>query len=97
MPCRWTIPNYLEDKIIDELKNLQKLKSENDIEFHVQKIRKRGNKIKLNANEYTLSAFDTSKIEILEEVKSAEYQNLEDLAYRTQLTYDESIDISDAK
>ena len=37
------------------------------------------------------------KNEILEELKNVEYNDLEDLVYRMQLTYDEVIDILDLK
>ena len=47
--------------------------------------------------EYKLSDFDTQKNEILEELKRAKYNDLEDLFYRMQLTYDEIIDILNLK
>ena len=31
IPCRWRIPNYLEDIIIDKLKRLLSLRSQRDI------------------------------------------------------------------
>ena len=37
------------------------------------------------------------KDEIFEELKKAKYNDLEDLVYRFQLTYDEIIDILDLK
>ena len=37
------------------------------------------------------------KNEILEELKNVEYNDLEDLVYRMQITYDEIMDISDLK
>ena len=43
IPGIWRIPHYLEDNVFDELKNLLKFKSEN-IELHVQEVRKRGGK-----------------------------------------------------
>ena len=44
-----------------------------------------------------MSNFDTFKNEIVEELKNAKYNDLEDLVYRFQLTYDEIIDILDLK
>ena len=41
--------------------------------------------------------FDTRKNEILEELKNVKCNDLEDLVYRIQLTYDEIIDIVDLK
>ena len=37
------------------------------------------------------------KNEILKEIKNAKYNDLEDLVYRSQLTYDEVINILDLK
>ena len=44
-----------------------------------------------------LSDFDTQKHEILEELKNAKYNDLEDLVYRMQLTFIEIINILDLK
>ena len=84
--------NEFAEKTIDELNKLLELKS---LELHVKEVRKRGNKIKIGANEYKLSDFDSQKHEILEELKNAKYNDLEDLVYRMQLTYDEIINILD--
>ena len=82
------------EKTIDELKKLMELKS---LELHVDEVRKRGNKIEIGDNEYKLSDFDNQKQEIFEELKNAKYNDLEDLVYRMQLTYDEVINILDLK
>ena len=58
-------------------------------------MQKRGTKIKIGDKEYKLSDFDTQKNEIVEELKNAKYNNLEDLVYRMQLTYNEITDILD--
>ena len=89
IPSSWRIPNYLEYSVIDELKNLLELKSENDIGLHVGEVRKRGNEIKVGDKEYTLSDFDTSRQEILGELKKANYHDLIDMVNRMQLTYNE--------
>ena len=44
-----------------------------------------------------MSSLGTFKNEILEELKNVKYNDLEDLVYRFQLTYDEIIDILDLK
>ena len=93
----WKIPSFLEDNVIDKLKNLLKLKSENNIELHVQEVRKRGSKIKLGDFEYKLSDFDNSRTEILDEMENVKYSDLEDMVYRMQLTYDEILDVSELK
>ena len=82
--------NKSDEKTIDTLNKLLKLRS---LELHVEDVRKRGIKIKIEDNEYKLSDIDTQKNEILEELKNVEYNDLEDLVYRMQLTYDEIIDV----
>ena len=82
------------EETIDKLYKLLELKS---LELHVAEVRKRGNIIKTGDNEYKLSDFDTQKHEIIEELKNAKYNDLEDLVYRMQLTYDEIINILDLK
>ena len=81
-------------KLIDEINRLIELKS---LELHVNEVRKRGNIIKVGDNEYKLSDFDNQKYEILEELKNVKYNDLGDLVYRMQLTYDEIIDAFDIK
>ena len=81
-------------KTIDELNKLLELKS---LELHVKEVRKSGNKIKIGDNEYKLSDFDSQKHEKIEELKNAKFNDLEDLVYRMQLTYDEIINILDSK
>ena len=93
IPGRWRIPNYLEDGVIDKL---LKLRSQNDIELHV-KVEKKRDQTKIGDTEYKLPDFDTSKKEILQELKSANYHDLEDLVYRMRLTYDEIMDVLDIK
>ena len=92
------IPGHYETesagKTIDELNKLLELKS---LELHVKAVRERGVKIKIGDNEYKLSDFDTRKNEILEELKNVKYNDIEDLVYRMQLTYDEIIDVLDLK
>ena len=92
------IPGHYEtefaEKTIDELNKILELKS---LESHVAEVRKRGNKIKIGDNGYKISDFDSQKHEIIEELKNAKYNDLEDLVYRMQLTYDEIINILDLK
>ena len=88
---------FLEDGIIDKLKDLLKYNSQNDIELHVAEVRKTGNRIKINSKEFSLSDFGSFKNEILEEIKEANYHDIEDLVYRMQLAYDENMDILDIK
>ena len=80
------------EKVINDLNKLYELKS---LELHVEEVRKRGNKIKIADNEYELSDFDTQKNEILEKLGKVKYNDLRDLIYRMQLTYNENIDVLD--
>ena len=93
-----TIPGHWEtkyaEKTIDELNKLLEVRSR---ELHVKEVRKRGNKIKIGGNEYKLSDFDTQKNEILEELKTAKDNDIEDLVYRLQLTYDKIVNIINLK
>ena len=50
--------NKSDEKTIDELKKLLKLRS---LELHVKELQKRGTKIKIGDNEYKLSDFDNQK------------------------------------
>ena len=79
-------------KVINDLNELYELKS---LELHVEAVRKRGNIIKIADKEYKLSDLDNQKNEILEELKNVKYNDLRDLIYRMQLTYNEIIDILD--
>ena len=86
--------NKSDEKTIDNLNKLLELKS---LELHVEEVRKRGDIIKIGDKEYKLSDFDNQKYEILEELKNAKYNDLEDLIYRMRLSYDEIMDILDLK
>ena len=84
--------NKTDEKTINDLNKLLELKS---LELHVEEVKKRGNKIKIEDKEFILSDFDDQKNEIIEEIKNAKYNDLEDLVYRMRLSYDEIMDILD--
>ena len=86
--------NESAQKSIDELKKFLELRSENGIELHVEQVRKKG---LILINDYSLSSLGMFKDEILEDLKNAKYNDLEDLVYRFRLTYDEIIDVLDLK
>ena len=86
--------NKSDEKTIENLNELLELKS---LQLHVEEVRKRGNIIKIGDKEYKLSDFGNQKNEIIEELKKAEYNDLEDLVYRMRLSYDEIMDILDLK
>ena len=87
------IPGHYQTEIVEKMiKDLNKLLELRSLELHVKEVRKRGNKIRIADNEYKLSDFDTRKNKILEEL-NVKYNDLKDLVYRMQLTYDEIMDI----
>ena len=92
------VPGHYEtesaEKTIDQLNKLLDL---NSLDLHVQEVRKKGHTVRIGDNEYKLSDFDTQKNELVEELKKAKYNDLADLVYRMQLTYDEIMDILDLK
>ena len=92
------IPGHYEDKFAEKfINNLNKLLEPKSLELHVEEVKKRGNKIKIADKEYKLSDFDNQKYEIIEELRDAKYNDLEDLVYRMRLSYDEIMDILDLK
>ena len=92
------IPGHYQNKSDEKMINdLNKLLEPKSLELHVEEVEKRGNTIKIGDNEYKLSDFDTQKCEIIEELKKAKYNDLEDLVYRMGLSYDEVMDILDMK
>ena len=80
-------------KTIDELNKLIDRKSENDIELHIEQVKK---KRIILIKDYSLSSLVLIKLKYLKK-KNANNNNLEDMVYRFQLTYDEIIDILDLK
>ena len=85
------------EELFNKLNNLLELRSENDIELHVKEVEKRSIRIEIGSSGYNFASFDHFKSEILSEIKSVKYRDLEDMVYRLQLTYDEIIDILDVK
>ena len=91
----WRIPNYLADGTIDKVKEFSGLQSQNDIELHVQEVGKRGTRIRIESSRYILAGFDHFQSEICAELKRVKYHDLEDIVYRTELPYDELMDVLD--
>ena len=92
------VPDHYEtesdEKIFDELNKLLEVRSQNGIELHVEQVRKKG---LILINDYSLSSLGMFKDEILKDLKNAKFNDLEDMVYRFQLTYDEIMDILDLK
>ena len=86
--------NKSDEETINELNKLLELRSQNGIELNVEQVRKKG---LILINDYSLSSLDMFKDEILEDLKNAKYNDLEDLVYRFRLTYDEIMDKLDLK
>ena len=80
------------EKTFNELNKLLELRSQNGIELHVEQVRK---KVLILINDYSSSSLGMFKDEILEELKNAKFNDLEDMVYRFQLTYDEIMDVLD--
>ena len=95
------IPGHWESNLakttVYKLNKLLCLKSQNNIDLHVQAVKKRGHQIKIGDKEYNLSDFGAYKEEILEGLKHAKDYKLEDMVFRFQLTYDEIINILNIK
>ena len=95
------IPGHYEtesaETTIDELNKLLELRSQNGIDLHVEQVRKKGLILIILINDYSLSSLGMFKDEILGELKTVKYNDLEDLVYRFRLTYDEIMDILDLK
>ena len=68
IPSHWEIDFDRKTAKIDELIELWSL------ELHVEKVRKRGHRIKIGDSVYKLADFDSQKNEILEELKKSEIQ-----------------------
>ena len=96
IPGHWSSES--EEKSFERLNMLLEERSRNDIELHVKEVKLRGDRVILEGEEYKFSDLDTQKDEILERLKKyPRYQNLSDMVFRLQLTYDEIIDILDYK
>ena len=96
IPGHWSSES--DEKSIERLNMLLEERSKNDIELHVKEVKLRGDRIIIECKGYKLSDLDTQKDEILERLKKyPTYQNLSDMVFRLQLTYDEIIDILDYK
>ena len=90
--------NKSDEKTIERLNILLERRSENGIELHVQEVKYRGHLISLGGKEYKLSDLGNQKEEILEKLKKySQYQSLDDMVFRLQLTYNEILDILDFK
>ena len=80
--CNWNSEST--EKTNNELKSSIGLRSENDIELHVEQV---GRKRIFLKEYYSVSSLGTFKNEICEVLKKSKYNDLEDMVYSFQLTY----------
>ena len=73
------------------------LRSQNDFELHVKDVEKRGTRIEKQKSGKNLARFDHSKSEILSDVTGVKYKDFQDMVYKLDLAYNETVDIMDVK
>ena len=78
-PGHWSSSGGAE--VIKKLRKVLQMRHNNVIELHVE-VRKSGNHIKIGDNENKLSDLETHKIQIINELKNAEYNDLEDMVFK---------------
>ena len=78
-------------EIFDKLIKSLELRSEEDIDLCLKEIEKRGTWIKLQNRGYFLAGFEYFESEILAELRRVKFNDLEDMVYRMELTYDEAL------
>ena len=71
------------------------LRAQNDFELHVEEVRKRGNERKIGDKECKLSDFDNRGNDMIEELKTLECEDLENMVFGMELTYSEIENILD--
>ena len=94
-PIHWN--SEAGEEFINKLNKLLQLRSENDIDLHVNEIGKRPTQIEIENNVYNLAGFIHFENEILAELKREIYKDFDDMLYRMELTYDEIVDNFDVK
>ena len=94
-PGYWSLRGSAET--IKELREIVGPTAQSHIGLHVEDVKKRGNQTKIGHKEYKLSDFDTRRNEMIEELQNAEYDDLEDMVFRLELTNSENEDTLDMK
>ena len=89
-----TVPGHCNsesaEQTVDEVNKLLELRSQIDVDLHIEQVIKQG---LILMKDYSLSSLGMFKEEILEELKNDKYNDLEDMVYRLQLTYDEVMNV----
>ena len=94
-PSHWSCEDGEEP--INMLNNLLEYTSEIDIAKQVKEVEKRGTRIKTENNGYNLAGFDHVKCEKLAGLKRVKYKDSQDMVSRTQLTFNEIVEVLDVK
>ena len=95
LPIYW-IP-VGDDELINKLKKLLEVRSQNDIELQAKNFEKRGARMAIGNSGYNLAGFDHYKSEILVKLGRLKYKDLDNMVYRKELTYDDFLDVLDVK
>ena len=91
LPSYWTPLGG--EELINKLKKLLELRSQNDIELHGEEFEKRGTRIDNGNSGYNLAGFDHYKSEKLVELGRLKHKDLYKMVYRKELTYDDFLDV----
>ena len=86
-----------DEELVNKLNKLIDWRYENDIELHLEEVRRKGNQVKIGDKDYLLSDLDTRKIDLNKELKKIDYKDFEDMVYRMELRYDEIPDTLDVR
>ena len=95
IPRHWSSRGGAET--IHKLQPSLKLRSEKILNYMWKKFKKKGAQIEIGNNENELSDLGTRKNETIEELKDEEYNDLEDMVLRMEITYSEIEKILDVK
>ena len=80
------------EETINKLNNLFDLRSENDLDLHINEVKKKSNILTLDGQEYTYyNLSDKNKYDFIETLKRNNYDDLPDMVYILELTYSEII------
>ena len=94
-PCHWNSED--DEEFFNKLNKWLELRSESDIELHVEQFEKRGSSIEIENSGCILAGFDHFKNEKIADSKRAKYKDLEDMVYRMLLTLNDIVDLLEVK
>ena len=85
------------EELINRLKKLLEVRSQNDIKLHGKNFEKRGGRIEIGNSGYNSAGFDHYKSETLVELGRIKNNDLDNMVYRKEITYDDFLDVLDVK